>query len=628
VSALGDRIAALIAAQGPLSIAAFMTQALHDPQAGYYATRDPLNKDFVTAPEVSQMFGELIGLWLAQCWIDQGKPKPARLVELGPGRATLMADALRALKVVPEFLAAIEVVLVEASPTLKAVQQEKLRDAPVKIAWQDSFADHAGNAPLFLIANEFFDALPINQYVMTERGWCERMVTTDANGALIFALSPVPTPLDIPVTRGQATAGAVHEVSPPASAIVEEISRVIAVKGGAALIVDYGYDAYGGFGETFQAVGNHTFQDVLTDPGTVDLTAHVDFAALAEAARGVDAVVYGPQSQASFLTRLGIEGRAIRLAHANRSQTAEIDAAVERLIGQDQMGLLFNALVIVRDYQPLPPAFTADDAGDTLPEPEYDGLVLLRAENLATDPDIEAGFFGRGGGVSEGIYASLNCGPGSRDGRDAVLENRGRALGEIAPNAQLVTVHQIHSAKVVTVTEPWKLGEGPQADAMVTDQREIALGILTADCAPVLFADSHAKVIGAAHAGWKGALGGVTDETIRAMEALGAKRSRIAAAIGPCISQANYEVGPEFYDAFRMNDPENARFFTGSDKPDHYRFDLEGYVAARLKRAGIASIEPLSACTYARESEFFSYRRATHRGEPDYGREISLIVLI
>jgi NADH dehydrogenase [ubiquinone] 1 alpha subcomplex assembly factor 7 len=625
VSPLGERIAALIAAQGPLSIAAFMTQALHDPQYGYYATRDPLGKDFITAPEVSQVFGELIGLWLAQCWIDQGKPKPAHLVELGPGRGTLMADVLRALKAVPEFLGAIDVVLVEASPTLKAIQQQKLKDAPVKITWQDSFADSADNTPLFLIANEFFDALPINQYVMTERGWCERMVTTDANGALTFALAPVPTPLVIPATRGVATPGAVYEVSPAATAIVEEISRVIAAKGGAALIVDYGYDAYGGFGETFQAVGNHTFQDVLADPGTVDLTAHVDFAALADAARRVDAVSYGPQSQASFLTNLGIEGRAMRLAHANRNQAADIDAAVDRLIGLDRMGLLFNALAIVCDYLPLPPAFSAED--DTPPDPES-GLVLVRAENLSTDPDIEAGFFGRQGGVSAGIYASLNCGPGSRDERDSVLENRRLALGEIAPNASLVTVHQVHSARVVTVTEPWALGEGPQADAMVTDQREIALGILTADCAPVLFADSQAKVIGAAHAGWKGALAGIADETIVAMEALGAKRSRIAAAIGPCISQANYEVGPEFRATFIADDPENAQFFIASDRAQHYRFDLEGYVVHRLKRARIASIEPLSACTYARESEFFSYRRATHRGEADYGREISLIVLI
>jgi NADH dehydrogenase [ubiquinone] 1 alpha subcomplex assembly factor 7 len=623
-SLLAARIAGLIAAQGPMSIGEFMTVALHDPAYGYYATRDPLGTDFITAPEISQMFGELVGLWLVQCWFDQGKPSPARLVELGPGRGTLMADALRAARVAPEFLTAIEVVLVEASPALRAIQERKLQDAPVPIRWCDGFDKSLSDKPLFLIANEFFDALPIRQYVKTDRGWCERMLVTDQSGALAFSLAPVPAQLAIPASRGPAALGAVYEVSASASAIAEEIGQVIAARGGAALIIDYGYDATGGFGETFQALGGHSFKELLAEPGDVDLSAHVDFGALARAFEAGGGVPYGPQNQGDLLEALGIRGRAERLVQANPERRDEITAATSRLVEPDKMGRLFQALAVVSPEAPAPPAFDRSVGGavtDDVP-------TLLQAENLGQDPDIEHGFFGRRGGASKGLYASLNCGPGSNDVRNHVLENRARALGELAPDATLVTLYQVHSARVVTVTEPWVLGEGPKADAMVTDRRDLALGILTADCAPVLFADAEAKVIGAAHAGWKGALAGVTDQTILAMEALGARRERIAAAIGPCIGQANYEVGPEFRAAFLEQNPDNARFFIASGREAHFRFDLEGYVVHRLKEAQIGSVEPLSACTYARESEFFSFRRATHRSEPDYGREISLIVLL
>jgi len=253
-------------------------------------------------------------------------------------------------------------------------------------------------------------------------------------------------------------------------------------------------------------------------------------------------------------------------------------------------------------------------------------MNILRAANLES-PDIAHGFFGRKGGVSQGIFASLNCGPGSGDARADVIENRRRVADALDADARLLTVYQIHGPNVVTVTAPWNIGEGPQADAVVTSVPGIALGILTADCAPVLFADAEAKIVGAAHAGWKGALGGVTDATVAAMEALGAKRHRIAAGIGPCISQTKYEVGPEFRNRFADADSRNIRFFVPGDRAHHFRFDLEGCVAERLKAAGIASVEQLSTCTYADESDFFSYRRATHRGESDYGRQVSAIAL-
>jgi polyphenol oxidase len=255
-------------------------------------------------------------------------------------------------------------------------------------------------------------------------------------------------------------------------------------------------------------------------------------------------------------------------------------------------------------------------------------MIILRSQNLSSN-GIAHGFFGRTGGVSTGVFASLNCGPGSGDDLELVAENRSRALRQLSGGAaaDLLTLYQVHGREAVVVSKSWALSERPKADAMVTDLPGLALGILTADCAPVLLADAEAKVIGAAHAGWKGALAGVLESAIRAMETLGADRARIAAAIGPCISQANYEVSGEFRRTFTTADAETARFFCPSDRADHWRFDLLAYVEARLLAAGVARGESTSACTYAREQDFFSFRRATHRGEKDYGRQLSAILL-
>ena len=250
-------------------------------------------------------------------------------------------------------------------------------------------------------------------------------------------------------------------------------------------------------------------------------------------------------------------------------------------------------------------------------------MLILRAQNLSV-PGMAHGFFGRTGGVSQGIFASLNCGPGSGDDKALVAENR-RRVCEAMGTAKLKTLYQVHSPKAVVVDAGWE--PGPEADSMATATPGIALGILTADCAPVLFADGEARVIGAAHAGWKGALGGVLEATLATMETLGARRERVVAAIGPCISQANYEVGPEFRERFASEDSHYARFFVPSARAEHHRFDLEGFVANRLSHAGVDRIETLGACTYARDADFFSFRRTTHRGEKDYGREISAIAL-
>jgi len=254
-------------------------------------------------------------------------------------------------------------------------------------------------------------------------------------------------------------------------------------------------------------------------------------------------------------------------------------------------------------------------------------LEILQAETLRTGA-VRHGFFTRQGGVSTGIFASLNCGQGSDDTDQAVRENRSRVAAALDVEADaLLSLYQVHSRLAVTVTTPWTIDTKPRADAMVTNVPGIALGILTADCVPVLFADAEAAVIGAAHAGWKGAIGGVLEQAIEAMEALGAERGRIAAAIGPSIAQASYEVGPEFHAAFEEADAANTRFFIPSDRTDHWRFDLQAYVEDRLTKAGVSASREAAIDTYAREDLCFSYRRATHHRESDYGRLISAIAL-
>ncbi|MCX5495186.1 peptidoglycan editing factor PgeF [Kaistia dalseonensis] len=254
--------------------------------------------------------------------------------------------------------------------------------------------------------------------------------------------------------------------------------------------------------------------------------------------------------------------------------------------------------------------------------------MKITADALSALPGIRHGFYTRAGGVSDGIYASLNCGVGSADERLNVLENRARVTADlgVAPD-RLATPYQVHSPDVVVVDEVWAPGAGPKADAVVTARPGIAIGIGTADCGPILFADAEARVIGAAHSGWKGAFTGVLEATVAAMEGLGARRERIVAVLGPTISAAAYEVGPEFHARFVAADPANARFFVRSERPEHHRFDLPAYIGMRLRAARLGTVDDLALCTYADPARFFSYRRTTHAAEPDYGRLLHAIAL-
>lgn len=257
----------------------------------------------------------------------------------------------------------------------------------------------------------------------------------------------------------------------------------------------------------------------------------------------------------------------------------------------------------------------------------FDGEIV-RAECLSGHAGINHGFFTRQGGMSTGLYGALNCGLGSADDPDLVRQNRAlvaQALG--VPHAGVMTLHQVHSATALVVDAPFSSPKPPRADALVTRTPGVVIGALAADCTPVLLADPQARVIAAAHAGWRGALGGILESAIEAMIGLGARRTRIGAAIGPCINQDAYEVGSEFEAAFLSADPRNERFFSPASAGAKARFDLPGYVEHRLAAAGLDAVERRSLCSYANESQFFSYRRATHRNEPDYGRQISAIVL-
>ncbi|MSO68537.1 MAG: class I SAM-dependent methyltransferase [Pseudolabrys sp.] len=362
VSPLELEIRRRIAAAGPMPVGEYMTLCLAHPEHGYYTTRDPLGArgDFITAPEISQMFGELIGLWMAAVWKKMGAPENIRIVELGPGRGTLMNDALRAAQVTPAFRAAIALHLVEISPTLEAQQERMLEHLSTPMSWHPALED-VPKGPAIVIANEFFDALPVNQAVKIEGGWHERQINIDSNDKLAFTFARKPFAyfdMLLPAAVRAAPDQSIFEWRDDLVAM--ELGRRIANDGGAALVIDYGH-ADSTVGETLQAVGQHAYVDPLIAPGNIDLTAHVDFQALGRAIEAMGTNGFGPLNQSQFLHRLGIETRAaaLKAAATSRAAVADIDAALARLIGRGRtgMGMLFKVASFAHPSIGVPPGF-------------------------------------------------------------------------------------------------------------------------------------------------------------------------------------------------------------------------------------------------------------------------------
>mgnify|MGYP006277947451 CR=1 FL=1 len=359
MSALKQILKESIAHDGPMALDTFMAVCLSHSRHGYYMTRDPfgVKGDFVTAPEISQMFGELLGLWAAETWMMLGAPEKIRLIELGPGRGTLMADALRAARISNEFSSALEVHLVETSPVLREVQERTLAQVNVPVSWHKSL-DDVPEGPAIILANEFFDCLPVRHYVKASGQWHQRLVGLDAQGELSFGLAPDAETL----LTMDAPDGAVLELSPASQLMMTHVAARIAKGQAAALIIDYGHGETG-YGETLQALRAHQSVAPLECPGEADLTAHVDFAALTRAAQAAGADVFGPVSQGELLMRLGITQRADALKkRASEEQAQAIDLALARLVTErvgsaPGMGKLFKAIAVAPRGAPVLPGF-------------------------------------------------------------------------------------------------------------------------------------------------------------------------------------------------------------------------------------------------------------------------------
>jgi NADH dehydrogenase [ubiquinone] 1 alpha subcomplex assembly factor 7 len=355
---IADKIVRRIRAEGPLTVAAYMAMALHDPEGGYYAKRGPIGAagDFTTAPEISQVFGELIGLWCAELWERIGRPDPVTLAELGPGRGVLMSDLLRAADTVPEFRRALRIWLVEASPVLRAEQERRLLQA--QPAWV-SRVEELPDGPMLMVANEFLDALPIRQFVRGAGGWSERMVSVDPEDRLVFVggpESPVASLL-VPGVLSHCIPGTIVEICPAALALAGALGSRLARQPGAALFIDYGYFPTAP-GPTLRALQRHRPVCGLAAPGTADLSAHVDFAAFAEAARAAGAEIYGPISQGRFLDALGAGLRLAALSErAAAAQRRSLESGVKRLLDPEEMGELFKVVALVSPGLPSPAGF-------------------------------------------------------------------------------------------------------------------------------------------------------------------------------------------------------------------------------------------------------------------------------
>ena len=356
---LEERLVDLIRLKGPITVADYMSDALCHPHDGYYMSRTPIGAegDFTTAPEISQIFGELIGLWLLENWQAMGSPDAFNLIELGPGRGVLMEDILRAARLRAGFADAACVWLLETSGRMRVEQQKRLRGSGIKPLWADELAD-IPPAPSLIIANEFFDCLPIRQFQRIDRGWRERLVDVDENERLKFVLGRTPPPADYNLpSDADSEPGDTFEINFAAKEFLSELAAGLAENGGAALMLDYGHVA-SGLGDTLQAVRSHKFWPPLSTPGEADLTAHVDFAALADTAVDAGAVVYGPTAQGRFLERLGLTLRTEMLCKdKGEEEQVSIRAGSHRISAPDQMGEIFKVICVTSPGMPAPPGF-------------------------------------------------------------------------------------------------------------------------------------------------------------------------------------------------------------------------------------------------------------------------------
>lgn len=356
--ASSDVLRDIIAHSGPVSVADYMDLCLAHPEHGYYNTRDPLGQagDFITSPEVTQVFGELVGVWCAHMWQVMGKPERFDLIELGPGRGTLMNDAMRAAGKLPGFGDAAQIRLVEMSPPLRQLQQQAMERSGHAATWHRALGDINGEACV-IIANEFFDALPFHQYIMSRQGWRERLIELNDNRLTWAVSDDQPPPATIPAALENSAEGSIFERAPLREQMAGEIAHRLVTHSGAALIVDYGFSGPA-LGDSFQALHAHEFVDPLMSPGEADLTSHVDFTALGEAARGANCPAYGPVTQAQLLDGLGIALRMDALKRARPDKAGDLALANARLVSPDQMGALFKGIAF--SSVGTPPPFGAD----------------------------------------------------------------------------------------------------------------------------------------------------------------------------------------------------------------------------------------------------------------------------
>ena len=456
----------------------------------------------------------------------------------------------------------------------------------------------------------------MRQYVRSHNRWRERVVWLDKAGELAFAPGRQPEPF-IQTAGG----GGRHHRDQPRRATgwsTNSAGRLVA-PGRRWRCSSTTATPSPALGDTLQAVRGHRMVDPLVEPGECDITAHVDFAAMARSARAAGAAVYGPIDQGDFLREIGIDTRTQALAERTPERAEEFEQARRRLVGKDdgEMGALFKAMVIANRNLPAPPGFEAAALTSAA------ARRRARPAGHCATPSSPARAASRRGSTPRSTAASARATRRRRSPRTAPAWRRRSAL---APERLLVP-YQVHSPDVATVSAPWAPDARPRCDGIVTATPGLALGVTGADCGMILFADAEARVIGAAHAGWKGARDGVVEATVAAMAALGARPPRIVAALGPCIAQASYEVGAEFVDAFAA-DAEAPRFFVAEPQRRPRRCSTCTAISAqRAARAGVGAFVDLGLDTYADEARFFSYRRKTHRGEPDYGRLVSAIAL-